>query len=192
MGEYASDSDCLTFIRALKWDTTGDGNGNPRNGMIYFNTGSNSFSYWDGTSWIASCFVLSNPTNLSVSGDVVVLQAGQITAFGDVCYIASDGKATLIKADAIATMSGLYMCAESSIALNGYGKFLCHGGIARNDAWTWTVGGLLFGSLLGTSGNTMTHTKPSGTTGYVIQVLGIAQTATKVHFLPNLAQVELV
>jgi len=52
MGEHASDGDVLTFIRAQKWDTTADGNGNPRNGMQYYNTASHVLKLYADGSWV--------------------------------------------------------------------------------------------------------------------------------------------
>lgn len=51
MGEFASSSACLTDIQARKWDSTGDGLGDPQNGMFYFNTTSGKFEYYYGE-WI--------------------------------------------------------------------------------------------------------------------------------------------
>ena len=38
LGEYSSDSNALAFIQGAKWDSAGDGTGNPRNGMWYYDT----------------------------------------------------------------------------------------------------------------------------------------------------------
>jgi len=53
MGEHTSDANCLTFIRAVKWDSDGDGTGNPIAGMTYYNTTSNTLLFYNGTSWVA-------------------------------------------------------------------------------------------------------------------------------------------
>ena len=36
MGEHSGDAAVLVWIKSNKWDTTGDGNGNPRDGMWYY------------------------------------------------------------------------------------------------------------------------------------------------------------
>jgi hypothetical protein len=53
MGEYANDAACLTFIQANKWDSAGDGTGNPINGMVYYNTTSHEFMGYQNGSWSA-------------------------------------------------------------------------------------------------------------------------------------------
>src|SRR4030043_740951 len=82
----------------------------------------------------------------SASGLLISLAATQTTNFGDVGYIASTGKVTLIDADAIASMSGLVMCADAQIAADATGNWLLLG-VARDDTWAWTVGGLIYGTV---------------------------------------------
>jgi len=136
-------------------------------------------------------FLNASPiTNLLGHGVKVRLTAAVNVAFGDVCYINSSGKCALIDADGIATMSGIVMCVDSTITADNVGNWIFMG-TARNDAWSWTVGVLIYGSTTGTSGNTMTQTKPTGVDD-VVQVLGVALSATVVYFAPQLAQVELL
>lgn len=118
------------------------------------------------------------------------MQAGQATAFGDVCYIASNGKATLIDADAIATMSGIVMCVDTTISNDSTGWFMFMG-VARDDTWDWTVGGLIYGTVTGTTGNTLSQTAPTGASD-VVQILGVATHANRMYFNPSLSQVELL
>jgi len=124
------------------------------------------------------------------SGLIIPLTSAVAVNFGDVCYINSSGSTSLIDADAIGTMSGIVMCADESIAAAGSGNFLMYG-VARNDAWAWTVGGLIFGTVTGTTGNTLSQTAPSGT-GDVVQVLGVATHADRMLFTPSLSQVEIL
>jgi len=126
--------------------------------------------------------------DVSPSGITIQLVAAQNVAFGDVCYIASTGKATLVDADAIATSSGICM-AVASISTDATGTFLLLG-IARNDAWTWTVGGLIYITVTGTTSNTLSQTAPTGT-GDVVQIVGVATHADRMLFMPNLVQVEI-
>ncbi len=51
MGEYASDALTLAFIQGNRWDTNGDGTGDPFPGMLYYNTQLNQMKLWNGTSW---------------------------------------------------------------------------------------------------------------------------------------------
>lgn len=52
MGEYANAAAALTFIQANKWDTNGDGTGNPQPGMVYWDTGNTELQVWDGSAWV--------------------------------------------------------------------------------------------------------------------------------------------
>jgi hypothetical protein len=88
------------------------------------------------------------------------LVAGENVAFGDVCYLKSDGKLWIIDADAAASMPGIAM-ADATIAADATGYFLLLG-FARDDTWAWTVGGDIFGTVTGTTGNTLSQTAPSG------------------------------
>ncbi len=125
------------------------------------------------------------PTNdVTVSGTIITLTAGEALAFGDFVYVKSDGKMGKADADAIATSSCIAM-AIATISNNAAGKFLMIG-IARNDAWAWTVGGLVY---LSTTAGAATQTAPSGTDD-VIQVLGVATHADRLYFNPQLTQVE--
>jgi len=124
----------------------------------------------------------------SASGLLISLAATQTTNFGDVGYIASTGKVTLIDADAIASMSGLVMCADAQIVADATGNWLLLG-VARDDTWAWTVGGLIYGTVTGTTGNTLSQTAPTGTDD-TVQILGVATHQDRLLFSPQLVQVE--
>lgn len=124
-----------------------------------------------------------------VSGLTTTFTAHENVAFGDICYINADGEAQLIDADAIATMNAIIM-ATATINANNSGTFLLLG-IARDASWNWTVGGIIYGTVTGTSGNTLSQTAPSATTD-VVQVMGIATNATRIYFNPQLTQVEIL
>jgi hypothetical protein len=128
-------------------------------------------------------------TDHTVSGTTIYLKANENQAFGDVCYINADGEAQLIDADAIATMSGIVMCADASIDADASGNYLVMG-IARDDTWAWTVGGLIYGTVTGTTGNTLSQTAPSAAND-VVQIMGVATHADRMLFKPSLVQVEL-
>ncbi len=117
--------------------------------------------------------------DLTASGTVVSLTAGEALTFGMPCYIKSDGK--MWKADANqATLFPAQFLAIASIAADASGMFLVEG-FARNDAWSWTVGGAIYLSI--TIG-TMTQTQPSAT-DECIQVLGFATHADRMLFRPS-------
>ena len=127
-------------------------------------------------------------SNLTATGVKVTLTANETQAFGDVCRIGSDGDATLADATAYSTASALFMCLESATAGNPASYLAL--GIARNDTWAWTVGGHIYLSTTGTTGNTLTQTAPS-TTGEIVQVLGVATHADRIYFKPELIQIEV-
>ena len=120
------------------------------------------------------------------SGLTTRARAGEALALFDVCYMKSDGKLWKAKADAAATMPGLYMATEA-LAADAYGTFLVLG-YARDNTWTWTGGGILYVS--DTTAGAMTQTAPSDP-GEQVQRLGIAMTAHVVYFNPDLTVVEV-
>lgn len=121
-------------------------------------------------------------------GMKITLTASENQAFGDVCYMAADGEATLADADAAATADGLFMCLDTVTTGNPASYLMI--GIARDDTWTWTVGGLVYLSTTGTSGNTLTQTAPSGAAD-IVQIIGKATHADRLYFRPELVSIEL-
>jgi hypothetical protein len=111
--------------------------------------------------------------------------AGEILAFGDIVYFAIDGKA--YKADASPTISPpdkypAMAMAAGAIGANQRGSFLLWG-TARNDAWNWTVGGILY---LSTVAGQMTQIMPPSTDD-VVQILGVAHVnADTIYFRPSI------
>lgn len=118
------------------------------------------------------------------SGLKVAYTAGEDLVLGDVCYFKSDGKMWKANADAIATASVIGI-ALATIATDASGTFLLIG-VVRNDAWNWTVGGLIY---LSTTAGGLTQTAPSAADD-VIQILGVATHADRMYFNPQLVQVE--
>jgi len=103
--------------------------------------------------------------------------------FGDVCYIAADGDMEFADADDVATMPGVYMALDTIVA-GASGEWLRTGWV-RDDSWNWTVGGLIYISTTGTTGNTLTQTPVSGEDDQ-LQIVGIATHADRMDFNPNL------
>lgn len=126
-------------------------------------------------------------TDLTANGMTAQLVANEIQAFGDLVYIASDGEAQLGDADAEATSRIIGMCI-AAVAAGATGTYLLHG-FARNDAWAWTVGGFIYLSTTGTTGNTLTQTQPSGTDDAIV-IVGVATHADRIYFNPQLVIVE--
>ena len=138
----------------------------------------------------ATTFTLTAaPSDHASSGIIIPLVAHENQAFGDVCYIAADGQAQLVDADAIATSSGIVM-ALAGIDIGQTGNYLMYG-VARDDTWNWTVGGLIFITVTGTSANTLSQTAPTGAND-VVQIVGVATHADRMIFFGNLVQVEHV
>lgn len=134
----------------------------------------------------AGIFLTEAPTgNLEATGIKVDLQTGEIFAFGEVGYMKSDGKIWKGDNTVIATAGVEVICVESAgIAANARGDFMTTG-IARNDSWAWTVGGMIY---LGTNGG-MTQTPPTAT-DTVTQILGKAWHADRINFAPQLVMME--
>jgi hypothetical protein len=122
------------------------------------------------------------------SGYTITLNANEAQNFGDMCYINADGQAQLGDADAIATASCICMLVSASVAANANGLYMLLG-IARDDTWNWTPGGLIYLTVTGTTGNTLSQTSPTGTDD-VIQIIGVATHADRMFVNPQLAQVE--
>jgi hypothetical protein len=105
---------------------------------------------------------------------------GESVAFGNMLYLKSDGKWWKSDADAATTMPALRMALATASA--DASCVMLSIGWARNDAWNWTTGGLLYAS---TTPGDMTQTAPSGT-GDQQQVVGIAYPGDIVWFNPSL------
>lgn len=143
-------------------------------------------------SWAAagsSTTIASTPgSDVTAEGLKTTFTANENQGFGDVCFINSSGKAQLGDADAIATATTVAL-STGTVLSNATGTYLIHG-FARNNAWSWTVGGTLYLSTTGTTTNTITQTAPSGTSD-VVQILGVAVASNSIYFNPQLVQVEL-
>jgi hypothetical protein len=121
----------------------------------------------------------------SAGGVISDETAGENLVFGDFCYIKSDGKLWKSDANAVATMPIVAM-ALATINAEATGDFLLVGN-ARDDSWSWTIGGLLYAS--GTAG-AVTQTAPSSS-GDQVQVVGKALSATKIVLNPVMVLVEI-
>jgi len=129
-----------------------------------------------------------DPGDGVVTGLTGVFTAHENVVVGDACYINTDGEMQIGDADAIATSSCVAL-AGATIAADATGVFLLNG-IACETDWTWTVGGLIYLTVTGTTTNTLSQTAPSGTDD-VVQILGVATHADRILFAPQLVQVEL-
>jgi hypothetical protein len=130
------------------------------------------------------------PVDNTASGLTLPFTADVTVNFGDICKIVANGNASLGNASAISTSSTIVMCADTTISASASGNFLLFG-IARSDSWSWTTGGLIYLSTVGTTGNTLTQTAPSGANN-VIQIIGVANDTHRMYFNPQLVQIEHV
>ncbi len=126
---------------------------------------------------------------------------------GDAVYISgySVGQeralVTLADSSAAATMPAIAILEDSSLANNATGHFIETGNLADMDTNSWNVGDNLYISETGTTGNTLTNTKPTGTalvqrvavvlrkhaSNGVIEIFG----AGRSNDLPNIANTKI-
>lgn len=122
---------------------------------------------------------VSPDSDHTATGIIASYTAGENLVYGNLCYLKSDGKWWKSDADTAATMPGMKM-ALATISADASGLFLCWG-VARDDSWAWTIGGMIYAS---TDGGGLTQTAPSGD-GDQIQIVGKAKTATTIFFHPT-------
>jgi len=124
----------------------------------------------------------------NAAGLIAPMTAGATLAFGDAVYQKSDGEMHLGDADAAST-SGVIAIAVASGSDGASSNFMFYG-FLRDDTWNWTVGGLIYLSTTGSSGNTLTQTAPTGS-GDIVQILGVATHADRIFFNPSLTYAEV-
>jgi len=122
----------------------------------------------------------------AVSGIKITRRADAALALYEVGYIKSDGDIAKAKADAAGTMPALLL-ATAAIDSEANGVFLAWG-IARDESWSWTVGGPLYISTA--TAGALTQTRPSAD-GHQVQIVGYALTAKIILWCPNSTLVEV-
>jgi hypothetical protein len=123
--------------------------------------------------------------DLTATGVLGSVTPGETVAFGQLGYLKSDGKYWLADADAASTMPGVVLFLEAKDADAACKALFV--GWARNDAWSWTVGGMVFAS---TDSGGLTQAQPAGS-GDQVQAVGVAYHADKIFFNPSLVTVEI-
>jgi hypothetical protein len=83
----------------------------------------------------------SNQTTTGLIVDGITV--GETVAFGDLCYLKSDGKYWKTDANAIETTTGPLLIALEVITAGNAGKFLKRGYI-RKDTWSFSVADVLY------------------------------------------------
>jgi len=119
---------------------------------------------------------------LGMLGKMGIVLSGHNCHYGTALFLNSAGTYIIANSTSIAAMPAVGVVAQlfaGSDWQSGYVKILTNG-IMRNDTWTWTVGGLIYVSTSGTNNN-ITQTPPAGS-GKVVQIIGIALTATIIYF----------
>lgn len=127
-----------------------------------------------------------NIENAGYSGIIIEGTLGETVAVGETLYLKSDGKYWKSNAGASTTMPCTTIATEAGAA-NQIITLLSTGFI-RNDAWTWTVGGILYPSK--TSG-AITQDLSAYTTGDQVQSIGTAYGTNIIHFNPSPVLVEI-
>ena len=118
--------------------------------------------------------------------------AGATLAFGDLCYLAvADSRWELAKADVAATSKGkLGICVLAAASDGSATTMLMYGKVRADTAFpTFTVGAPVFISAA-TAGD-VTSTAPTGTTDFVVRIIGSASTADSLFFNPDCSYAEL-
>jgi len=128
-------------------------------------------------------------SNSSVTGLLATFTASVTITFGQVAYIVSTGALQIACASTTVSIPVIAMCADSTISVNSVGNFLLNG-VARYDSWNWTVGLPIYTSTVTTTQG-LTQTRPSAS-GNIVQILGIAKSATSILFNPSSTTVEIV
>lgn len=126
--------------------------------------------------------IYANPNTLAdheAAGVFVTLSTAEASTFGQVCFINNSGAAALADANAAGESPAVALSLGRSHP--SAGPFLTHG-VAEDASWSWTAGGKIY---LSTTPGAMTQTAPSAT-GDIVQVLGVALSATHIFFNPSL------
>ena len=113
-------------------------------------------------------------SNQTCTGNIASLQAGEELSYGQPCYLKSDGKWYKTDSSSSTTMPCLAIVASSSISQNDSGNFLINWSVARDDSWSWTVGGLIYVSE---DTGLLTQTAPISDSS-ISQIVGFGLTAT--------------
>ena len=111
--------------------------------------------------------------------------------YGYCYYLASTGKWELAKADVVGTsINKVGMCVGAA-ATDATGKLLLYGKIRADDEFpAFTVGAPVF--ISAATVGLLTSTAPTGTTDFVVRIVGQADTADVVFFKPDNAYATLV
>lgn len=108
-------------------------------------------------------------------GAISGINAGTTVGLWAPVYMSSAG--TWLVGDATSVSSAPVRGLAASTGTSGNPLTVLDEAVIRHDSWTWTKGGDIFLAV----GGGLTQTRPSGTTGYVVQCLGYALSATTIR-----------
>lgn len=134
---------------------------------------------------LATLTLTSTPADGEASGYIADAIFGGGRSKYDFLYINAGGKVAKADADAAATGPCIAMAMENGV-LDEVKSCLWWGWVT-NSGWSWTPGAVLY---LSTTFAELTETPPSGS-GNIVQVVGIAFTATTIFFKPDFTTVEI-
>jgi len=124
----------------------------------------------------------------TANGEVVTMTAGAALAFGEACYVGTDGKMEKALADdAAVTIPATHLCIAATISEDATGLFLVRGW-AHDDSWTFDVGLSVY--LSKDTAGLITKTMPTKVTGNQVQVLGTCLVADTIFWAPSQIVVE--
>lgn len=127
------------------------------------------------------------------SGTVEAGTAGAVLAFGDIVYqVASDAEWELARANVAATSDGkLGICVEAQGAGAGNPTTILLWGKVRADAVFPALSVRRPVYISAATAGDITTTAPTGTTNFVVRIVGYANTADELFFCPDNTYVEL-
>ena len=126
------------------------------------------------------------------SGTVEPGTSGAALAFGDIIYqVASDAQWELAKADVAATSDGKLGICLTATGSAGNAITILLWGKVRADAVFPALSVRRPVYISAATAGDITSTKPSGTTNFVVRIIGYANTADELFFCPDNTYVEL-
>jgi hypothetical protein len=135
---------------------------------------------WEGThnavdtTYFGGLRRIPNPsTDLTCSGEMVQMTVDSGATASDFAYILhldTDGELVAAQANAVTTMPAFGFALDDGVG----SRMVFKKGYCRDDAWTWTVGGVIYVSDTAAGG--LTQTIPA-TAGDYVQVVGYALSA---------------
>lgn len=132
--------------------------------------------------------LVSVPADTEASGHINPMILGETFTAMQTGYLKSDEKIWLSDADAAATMPIVVMVL---VAGNADDVVNClFSGFARDDTWTWTVGGEDGKLYAHTTPGALVQAAPSGS-GDQVQAVAIATHANRIFFNPEYTLIEV-